>query len=137
MADLVRGNKRMTVDPNNVALAVLAMKLLGSSVSQVAILEPGDATRYTLLLTPLRSPGKFGELAHMGIPAAEAGNYIIWTRLDTLDTNREMGILRWKNYPVGIYEFSMVSNPWTQELFAWWFGELFLAMDSIGWLSGD
>ena len=125
MTDLeYRPGTMMQVEPINVSLSEVAGTLrLNEPV--VVILEPGDATRYHLLLVPLRL-GDFvsGHLGDFGIQASEADNYLFVSKLSGYECPGT-----WVPYgpdrAVGTHDVTeLANNEWSRVLLAWWLSNL-------------
>ena len=102
------------------------IRLFHQGLPQTIILEPGDATRYTLLLLPLGLGDNVGaHLDAIGIPPSEADHYIFVSKLscdECLGTWLPFG----PGVEVGTYDVvELTTNEWSREFLAWWFTELY------------
>ncbi len=121
--NITYNNKEMQFAPINVDLDELIPEINGGNPA-VVILEPGDATRYVLLLVPL-SIGIAPHLRGFGIPSAEASNYIFVSKLSGEDCQGTW-IPFGQKVVVGTWHVDSLSgNSWSQEFLAWWFTELY------------
>lgn len=117
-----RPGKLMALEPINVTMAAVIRTLrLGEPI--VVILEPGDATRYTLLLVPLRhnvSP----YLQGFGIQPWEANNYLFVSKLST-DECPGTWVPFGPGQRVGTHDVTeLSSNDWSQRFLSWWLTNL-------------
>ncbi len=125
MTDLeYRPGKLMEVQPINVRLSeVVGTLRLNEPI--VAILEPGDATRYTLLLVPMRvGDGVSPYLQGFGIQQEDADRYLFVSKLSGYECPGT-----WVPFvidrPVGVHDVTeLTDNPWSQQLLAWWLTNL-------------
>ena len=125
MTDLeYRPGKLMNSTPINMAISEVVGNLrLNEPV--VVILEPGDATRYTLLLVPMRQGDSVSpHLGSMGIPEEVADTYLFVSNLSDSECPGT-----WVPYGLGIqvgtYDVTELSrNEWSQRLIAWWLTNL-------------
>lgn len=125
MADLeYRPGKMMTSEPINMGITeVAAMLRLNQPV--VAILEPGDATRYTLLLVPIGDGDQVSPyLGWLGIQEEDADNYLFVSNLHPEECPGTW-VPFGPGVEVGIYDVTDLSkNEWSRNLIAWWLTEL-------------
>lgn len=85
----------------------------------VVILEPGDATRYTLLLQPVAMPFIGGYLGAFGIPAYDADRYLLVTRLGSQGMRTVW--LPLHDGPIAEHHVAgLTANEWSRALYAWW-----------------
>ncbi len=125
MTDLeYRPGKLMNGTPINMAMSeVVGTLRLNEPVA--VILEPGDATRYTLLLVPMRPGDSVSpHLGWYGIPEEEADNYLFVSNLSDSECPGT-----WVPFGpgriVGTYDVTELSkNEWSQKLIAWWLTNL-------------
>ena len=115
--------KPMTFDPINVSV-LRVVQLLYQDTPQVVILEPGDATRYILLLVPLGT-NIAPYLSDYGIPSRESTQYLFVSKLtdeECLGTWIPFG----QDRVVGTYNVVPLSNnEWSRQFLAWWFTSLY------------
>ncbi len=112
--DLRYGGKRMMIEPINVPMHHVVDTLRGGGVI-VVILEPGDGTRYRLLLTPCWASGVKGELEDVGILPGAAERYILVTKFDGHE-----GVAFFSYPGAGTWDMTCVENDWSRELLTWW-----------------
>lgn len=122
--------KEMKFEPVNRPSAQV-LRLIKTGVPQVVILEPGDATRYMLLIVPLINMEAGNHIRDIGIPFSEAANYIFVSKL-----SREECQGTWiqvgENQQVGVWSTAPLSpNTWSQKLLAWWFTTLYSVPASV------
>ena len=89
-------------------------------------LEPGDGTRYDVLLTPCWTDGVVTTLCGQGIRPDDAGKYIhaIW-----LGRTQGRGALVRVDQSVGEWDLETFDkNGWTRTFMAWWLTQLGKAM---------
>ena len=90
---------------------------------QVVILEPGDGTRYTLLLTPVACEGIARHLGDFGIPYSARGKYYLLTKLS--DRQSLSCWIRITQH-IDVYDVEHITeNRWTRIFIAWWLNEVF------------
>ena len=117
--------KTMQVEPENLPLAHIATSLLEGKPA-VALLEPGDATAYHLLIVPCWAEQVHTYLGRFGIPAGSARKYLLVVKLDQ-DTSRGVWIpLCEATRPH--HTQGLTDNPWSVELLAWWISHLIEAI---------
>jgi len=123
--ELLYHGRPMTFTPINVSLTHL-IATLHQNVPQVVILEPGDATRYTLLLVPLNlGDDVSAHLDAVGIPSDAADGYLFVSKLDTHECPGTW-IPFGSGLTVGTYDLpALTGNAWSCELLAWWFTHLY------------
>ncbi len=125
---LVYQGKEMAVEPINTTMERLASNLQ-HGVPQVAELEPGDATYYSLLLVPADLPMIRNHFGRWGVPAESAGNYLIAVKLDDIHMHG-CWIPRFEaTQPHHVA--GLTPNEWSRQFFAWWFAQL---LDRMGWV---
>ena len=113
----------MSAKPLNVSLTELARRLHQGEPA-VVILEPGDATRYRLLITSCWAQGIRNELADVGIPARATNEYLLVTKFDG-----HLGDAWFASATVEDFDVP-VSNKWSCALLAWWLRLLWLELES-------
>lgn len=115
-----RPGVQMTFAPVNVPVVDM-IRLLHQGVAQVVILEPGDATRYTLLIFPLdRGDNVSAHLDAIGIRGEDAHRYLFVSKLSP-DECPGTFVLFGADVPVGTYDVvELTENEWSRELLAWW-----------------
>ena len=124
LEDLTYHGRPMAFAPVNVpVLHLIQMLHVGSP--QVVSLEPGDATRYTLLLLPL-TLGEIGaHLDAIGIPTSEADRYLFVSKL-SCDECPGTWIPYGPDVTVSAHHVTELStNEWSRELLSWWFTGLY------------
>ncbi len=122
MTKLLYNYTPMKVDPINRPMEEVR-KLILARKPQVVILEPGDKTRYLLLLVPLTESVVGQHLHDFGIAPERAYEYLFVSRLNA---KRSTGVWVPTNYPVRPDQIRcLVQNLWTEKLIAWWLTELF------------
>ncbi|KKN88120.1 hypothetical protein LCGC14_0251920 [marine sediment metagenome] len=115
--------KPMTFDPTNISV-LRVVQLLYRGTPQVVILEPGDATRYVLLLVPLGT-GIAPYLGDYGILSRESNQYLFVSKLageECLGTWIPFGqdrVVRTHNV------VPLSNNEWSRQFLAWWFTSLY------------
>ncbi len=115
----------MAFEPINMAISeVVGTLRLNEPV--VVILEPGDATRYTLLLVPMRRGDSVSpHLQGFGIQASEADRYLFVSKLsgdECPGTWVPFGPLFSK---VGVHDVTeLTDNDWSQMFLSWWLTNL-------------
>ena len=124
MTDLEYRGKKMEFVPVNVLPSDM-IRLIHQGVPQVVILEPGDATRYTLLLIPLdRGDNVVGHLDSIGIQGEDAERYLFVSKLSP-DACPGTFVPFGPDATVGTYDvLDLTSNEWSRELLAWWLTSL-------------
>lgn len=124
MTDLeYRPGTLMEFDPINVTIREV-MRTLRLERAQVVILEPGDATRYTLLLVPITGTGVSPHLDAFGIMPSEAHKYLFVSKLSGYECPGTW-VPFGSGLTVGTHDVTELStNGWSQELLAWWFTSL-------------
>ncbi len=124
MTELLHGGKPMTFEPINTTVEQLITGLLCGE-PQAVVLEPGDMTRYTLLLVPLTGDGVAPHLSGIGVPESEVSTYLFVSKLGA-DPCRGAFVPMYPGYTVSAHSTAPLSdNTWTQELLAWWFTRLY------------
>jgi hypothetical protein len=118
MDALLYHNKPMQAGACTPSLDRIVSALKGDEPVMV-LLEPGDATRYTLLLVPTWAREVRGQLAHYGVPEDEAHRYLLVTKLD----GDHSGQMAWASKDVGPWDLPF-DNEWTRELLTWWLRSL-------------
>lgn len=123
MKTLEYHGRPMAFDPINTTIEKV-VQLLFRGTPQVVALEPGDATRYTLLMVPLGNDvAPF--LDSVGIPPESGGNYLFVSALSD-QLSRGEWLPFGAGLTVGTYDLANISeNPWSQEFLAWWFTTLY------------
>lgn len=125
MTDLeYRPGKLMNGTPINVAMSEVVGTLRLNEPILVS-LEPGDATRYTLLLVPIRRGDHVSpHLGWIGIPEESADNYLFVSNLSA-DGCPGTWVPYGPGINVGTYDVSDLSrNEWSQRLISWWLTNL-------------
>ena len=115
--------KFMAFAPKNIVTTGM-VELLQHNQPLVVILEPGDATRYTLLLVPAASSAVGRDLSDFGIVASQAHRYIFVSKLSSMECQGS-----WLPFGPGVvvepHDIVYLSdNQWSQTFLAWWFTEL-------------
>lgn len=114
---LLYHNREMKSEPSNYTLEQVAGLLHHYTSSVIAILEPGDATRYILLIVPAWSNHVQNHLNSFGIPDRAVRDYLIAVNLDDRG-GRAFYATGW----VGPWDLiDSITNEWSRELLAWWF----------------
>lgn len=115
-----RPGHEMTFAPINVPVADM-LRLLHQGVPQVVILEPGDATRYTLLILPLdRGDNVVTHLQAIGIQEEDAERYLFVSKLSCNECPGTF-VPFGPDVPVGTYDvLELTENEWSRRLLAWW-----------------
>lgn len=103
----------MNPEPDNIRLSVIA-DALREGRSVVVVLEPGDATKYRLLLTPCWALGVCYELGDIGIPPQNSHDYLLVTKFDGHSGDAFFAYADVQHFDIS------VSNEWSCELLAWW-----------------
>lgn len=122
MTDLTYNGKPMTFDPINMDVERM-IQLLHQGTPQVVNLEPGDATRYDLLLLPLNlDVGLY--LGNHGIEPHTYGGYLFVSWLSD-----EVCPGTWVPFSVDmmvdVWDVAGLSNNgWSRQLLAWWLTSL-------------
>ena len=122
---LLYHGRPMAFAPINVSVLHL-IQTLHKGTPQVVVLEPGDATRYMLLLLPLDLGDEVSSyLGDLGIPAAEADRYLFVSKL-----SHDVCLGTWVPFGpdvhVGTYDVTdLTPNEWSRELLAWWLTHLY------------
>lgn len=119
--------REMKVEPTNMRLADVVQRLDGDGLPVVVNLEPGDATRYVLLLTPCWSTWMQNELGCFGIPSDDS-----WMLVTKVDQSGPMASV-WiplEGGELGLWNVEKLSNKnkWTATILRWWLEELRLAI---------
>ena len=118
-----RPGHKMVFAPINVSVTDM-IRLLRQGVPQVVILEPGDATRYTLLLLPLDHDNVGAYLDSVGIREEAAERYLFVAKL-SYDECPGTWVPFGPGGHVGTYDVTELSdNGWSHELLAWWLTNL-------------
>jgi hypothetical protein len=125
MKTLDYNGRPMEFVPINV-LPSRMLQLLHQGTPQVVILEPGDATRYTLLLLPLDlGDNVSAHLDSVGIPPNSCDEYLFVSALSD-QLSRGEWLPFGPGRTVGTYDLVNIStNEWSREFLAWWFTELY------------
>ena len=128
MEDLMyQGRKALKFQPVNHHDMVDVIAAIHAGMPQVVILEPGDATRYTLLLMPLQAMSSVTDhLGEFGIEPYRAHEYMYVARLDVencpgtwVPFGENRLVERWNVEPLGN------QNVWSERVIAWWLTELY------------
>ncbi|KKN88166.1 hypothetical protein LCGC14_0252380 [marine sediment metagenome] len=124
MTDPIEYNgKPMRFEPINITTLDM-LRLMRRGTPQVVLLEPGDATRYTLLAVPLGTDVA-SHLDDFGIPRREAHNYLFVSKLAAEEcpgTWLPFG----SDLTVGTYDVvPLTDNEWSRRFLAWWFTRLY------------
>lgn len=120
---LLHGTTAMKVEPVNETLAYIAYQLLCLNKSVEIVLEPGDGTRYDLIMTP----AKQFPILHIG-----RYDYRHWYIVNRFTGGHHIGsALINSGYPEGDIGEISNGNNWTGIFLSWWFKELFLLMDGM------
>lgn len=116
----------MIAEPVNVPLWKMA-RILVEGRPVVAILEPGDATRYTLLITPVWAGEVREHLGSLGILEDSAAEYLHISKLDDLGGNES-----WFAAPrTGSWDLEYVRNEWSREFLSWWSRQLWEKIQEV------
>ncbi len=124
MADSIEYHGRlMEFAPTNVT-GLGVIQSLHRKIPQVVVLEPGDATRYILLMVPLGA-NIAPYLDDYGIPSWEANSYLFVSKL-----SGEECLGTWIPFGPGrVVDTHNVeplsSNEWSRQFLAWWFTSLY------------
>ena len=117
--------KAMAVEPVNTTMVDLANNL-SHGVPQVANLEPGDATHYSLLLVPAHLATLRNHFGRWGVPADRAHDYLIAIKMDDLQM---LGCWIPKFEPTDVHHVApLTGNEWSQAFLVWWFRHLLQEM---------
>lgn len=109
-------------EPENTSLEELR-KVLYIRQPTMAVLEPGNATRYMILLVPCDSI-THPSLSSFGIPPHTRYTYCF---VSLLTDYQCLGTWVPTDREVDVHDVEDLSNnPWTREIIAWWLNELFL-----------
>jgi len=111
-------NRTMDHEPINSSLSAIADLLRGGDPA-IAILEPGDATRYRLCLLPCWSSGICTDLGEVGIPQDHAAEYLLVTRFDA-----KGGEAFFASSSVESFDLEIIRNKWSREFLSWWLRRL-------------
>lgn len=124
MTDLeYRPGTLMKFEPINVSIEAV-LSCIAAHEPQVVILEPGDATRYTLLLVAPGAPCVSGELRGIGIPLSEADHYLFVSKITSLECPGTF-VPFGRGQVVGFQDVTeLSSNEWSQRFLSWWFTSL-------------
>ena len=125
---LLYNNKEMSSEPANMPMFNLAMQLANGYTVYVC-LEPGDATRYDFLITPV-SAIVTDTRGTRGL-SGWADNYkLVLTRLYNMRPAGGMVCCRgmWEGE---LAEFARGNN-WTVTLFDWWLEQLWKELERVG-----
>lgn len=112
-------------EPSNVTEREL-LDFLAEAKPAVVVLEPGDMTRYMLLLTPVDRKGIRECLGSIGIPRDVAGRYLHVTKLASDPRGQGWAWVPWiDGVEIEVRDVAEIhANQWTQQVFAWWLTEL-------------
>lgn len=121
--------RQMSAEPSNVSMANL-VALLASGRTVYVCLEPGDETRYDLLITPFASIRR-DDFDGKGLPTWNPDEpHLVVTRL--VDLRPAYGAVIWPGCWDGehaaLATYGKAINEWTHELLTWWFARLWEAM---------
>lgn len=109
----------MKLEPTNIGMDRLVLTLYEGNPAVVQ-LEPGDATRYCLLIVPAWSPEVKGSLDMFGIPSEHCSRYLLVTKMNGLKGT--MGFVPLNDGVLVEHHFDeIVTNFWSMRLLAWWF----------------
>lgn len=110
----------MELEPTNITMSDV-VRFLKSEMPCVVDLQPGDATRYQLLLVPCGSRYVRLFLGVVGIPPESAGNYLFVAKI-----NGALGqtFINTTHEPNESDFEDMGGNTWTMTFLAWWFANL-------------
>lgn len=111
---LMHGSSEMQVEPINIPLTEVA-QLLKEGDPVVVILEPGDATRYRLLIVPCWSCSVGGRLGDIGIPLGKETDYLMVTKFDNYGGN-----MFFATEHVQHWDAEALENEWSRDLVTWW-----------------
>lgn len=112
------GDQELTSEPTNLTLAEVA-SLLRSGHPVHVRLEPGDCTRYELLLVPT--------LAVVGKASVVPGPQWFWVMRVRLGGPCPSVLVEVGGWP-GELEPLALGNDWTYQVLAWWWEELTQAL---------
>lgn len=112
--DFEYGGRLLSPEPTNLSLKVLAGGLSAGHTAY-AQLEPGDATRYDILLVPMWGPAGFG-----GPYDREDYKWLFITRLRSGGSVPSLGCMIRRDFRS--YDFQEIAggNTHTANLLAWW-----------------
>lgn len=128
MVDLLeyRAGRPMRAEPLNYTLAQVRAMLTEDKAPVLVRLEPGDATRYDLLLVPVNAYYVREHVRHLGLTAEHAPRWL-WV-IDTCAENR-CAIVPFDGLTTAAHLRGISGNAWTQRFVAWWLAVLFHARD--------
>lgn len=109
--------KELRLEPINATMGVIAAELLKGHPA-LAILEPGDATRYEVILVPCWSSNIRLGLASQGIRPTETDDYLLCAKL-----NGNTGTF-FATEHVQEYDIETIHNEWSCHFLAWWLRNL-------------
>ncbi len=116
----------LSAEPINLPLSAVAAALRGGD-SVLAILEPGDATRYQLCLVPCWAPGLRSDLGAIGVPPQRAREYLLVAKF-----LGHGGDVFFASSDVRAFDLDAVQNEWSRELLSWWLRRLWKELDDEG-----
>ncbi len=113
-------NRAMNREPENVSFDY-ASATVAAGQPIVVVLEPGDATRYRLLIVPCWNAevDGGGNLSDIGIPSKAAREFLMVTQFDDLG-----GMMFFASRNVGEHDLGAIKNEWTRTLLTWWVNQL-------------
>lgn len=119
---LLYHGKPMSKHPINVDISVVALELVRDHPS-LAILEPGDGTRYELILVPCWSSNIRLGLASQGIRPTDAKDYILCVKINGI---RDSFFV---TEHIQEYDVEGISNDWSCRFLAWWLRRLWVEIN--------
>lgn len=123
--ELTYHGRPLDPQPVNFPLGFLAQQLLAGKTCQV-ILEPGDATRYDFILSPIAISVESADCG--GVDALFAGRTLgFGGELVASAVIHDPARHAWE-YEQGVEEISLfktrAGNEWSAQFFGWWFRKL-------------
>lgn len=112
----------MRLEPINVPMYLIASELNKNNPS-LALLEPGDGTRYEIILVPCWSSNIRLGLASNGIRPTDAKDYVLCVKINGIQTSF------FATEHVQEYDIEGVNNDWTCRFLAWWLRHLWLEIN--------
>lgn len=131
-AELEYRGRALSAEPSNASLAYVA-NLLNVGRPAYVCLEPGDATRYDLLIVPFN--GICNGPNEPGLPTWNpAETHLVVTRLVGMRPGPSAVIWRdcWDGEHRELALYGVSVNEWTHQVFAWWFARLWEALSLLG-----
>lgn len=129
--DLEYHGRQMEAEPSNIPLSGVVHQLRDGRTVYVC-LEPGDATRYDLLITPFSGiRGNNQGPRNEGLPTWNPDEeHFVVSRLVDMRPLHSAVIWRdcWDGEHIALARYGVGVNEWTHELLSWWFARLWEAM---------